>query len=406
MTLPPPGGLLLALTASAAASVFFSLSHATLVAVNARRARHLARATRHTARRVAFLLDRAYLPGLVLLAKHLSNALLVAFAALLGGRWADQPGVVLGAVLAGFLIFAVDAAAQHFTARRTPERTLIELSAALRLLLSLGRPLRRLAPLRRLRALLAPRARPAADTAGARDEGLRADVAAALDAVSIDHWMLPRSQMEVMDLDAPLQDTRQQLFSTRHDYLPVVAGGPDEVTGVLRVLPALQQLQRTELNAETLRRLTREPYYVPAGTGLLTQLRQFQEKCRRVGLVVDEYGELVGLITLADLLEAVVGELTRDAAGAAEYTRSADGGWAVEGRIPVRELNRRLGFKLPEDGPKTLNGLILEQLEALPEAGVSLKIAEHPVEIVQTQDRAVKVARIYPAVPPPAAREI
>jgi len=140
----------------------------------------------------------------------------------------------------------------------------------------------------------------------------------------------------------------------------------------------------------------RPPYFIPVATPLLAQLQNFQEEEERLGLVVDEYGELMGLITLEDILEEIIGEFTTHSPlQAGGITRQDDGSVIAEGVTPLRELNRKLGTHFPLDGPKTLNGLILEHLEDIPEPGTTVKIADHPIEIVRTQDRAVRSARIY-----------
>ncbi len=176
----------------------------------------------------------------------------------------------------------------------------------------------------------------------------------------------------------------------------VQQGSPDHVLGVLHVRRVLHALAGATLDAETLKANLEEPYFVPAGTPLFTQLRNFQSARRRLALVVDEYGELQGLVTLEDLLEEMVGEFTTQAPSDKGYLRrDTDGSWLVEGGVLLRHLNRKLGLELPLDGPKTLNGLLLEQFEDIPEAGVSIKLGTVPVEIVQTQGRAVKIARIH-----------
>ena len=138
--------------------------------------------------------------------------------------------------------------------------------------------------------------------------------------------------------------------------------------------------------------------FVPAGTPLFSQMQNFQEHQDRMSLVVDEYGELLGLVTLEDLLEEMVGEFTTPSPlHTGGFTRQPDGSFLVEGATLLRELNRKLGFRFPLDGPKTLNGLVLEHLQSIPEPGTSVKIADHPIEIVQTQGRLVKAARLFPA---------
>jgi Mg2+/Co2+ transporter CorB len=141
----------------------------------------------------------------------------------------------------------------------------------------------------------------------------------------------------------------------------------------------------------------REPYYIPSGTSLYNQLTQFQATRQSLGLVVDEYGELLGLVTVEDILEEIVGEFTAELPGGLESnTRQPDGSYLVEGAASLRQLNRKLGLEFPLEGPRTLNGLLLEELEAMPEPGVSVMAAGYPVEIVQVQGRMVKTARIGP----------
>jgi len=179
------------------------------------------------------------------------------------------------------------------------------------------------------------------------------------------------------------------------------AGGSlDNIIGFLPVKSVVHVMQAGgELDAERLRALLRPPYFVPLGTPLLTQLQQFQADRQRLGLVVDEYGELQGLVTIEDIIEEIIGEFTTQAPGGSEsFRREADGSIVVDGMAPLRTLNRRLGTQFALDGPKTLNGLIVEHLGDIPDAGMSFKIEGQGVEILQTQDRAVKVVRLLPPV--------
>ncbi len=174
--------------------------------------------------------------------------------------------------------------------------------------------------------------------------------------------------------------------------------------GTLRVRNVLNVVQNEELTREKLRELVQKPYYVPAGTPLFSQMQNFQEQKDRMSLVVDEYGELLGLVTLDDILEEIVGEFTTQSPlQSGGYIRQADGSYLVEGATQLRVLNRKLGFNFPLDGPKTLNGLILEHLQDIPAPGTSLKIAGQPMDIVQTQDRVVRAVRVSPPPAAPAA---
>ena len=218
-----------------------------------------------------------------------------------------------------------------------------------------------------------------------------------LQAITVDDVMVPRNHIEAIDLAAPIEQIRHQIATSHHRRVLVVEGHLDEVLGTLRVRDVLNLLQNEELTQDKLRGLMRETYYVPSGTPLFAQLQNFQEQQDRMSLVVDEYGELMGLVTLEDILEEMIGEFTTQSPlQTGGFVKQSDGSYLVEGATLLRELNRKLGFNFPLDGPKTLNGLILEHLQAMPEPSTSLKIAGQPLEIVQTQDRVVKAVRILP----------
>lgn len=219
-----------------------------------------------------------------------------------------------------------------------------------------------------------------------------------LERITVNDVMIPRNQIEALDINAGADELRQQIITCHHTLLPVYDGTPSNIIGILHIkrVPAL--LQENTLDVAELREILNEPYFIPSDTPLLKQLQQFQERHARLGLVVDEYGELLGLVTLENILEEIVGEFTTQSPSqSGKFLRQDDGSILLEGSSSLRELNRKLGLHLPLDSAKTLNGLILEHLEDIPEAGTSLKIAGHPIEIIQTQDRIVKVARIFPA---------
>jgi Mg2+/Co2+ transporter CorB len=218
-----------------------------------------------------------------------------------------------------------------------------------------------------------------------------------LENMTVDDTMTPRPQIEGFDIADKIEDIRNALATTRHTRLVVYEGGVENVLGIVHVRKVLNVTRREPLSKEALREIMREPYFIPVGTPLLQQLQNFQENQRHIALVVDEYGEMQGLVTLQDILEEIVGEFTSQSPVAGGlYHRQADGTVIVEGSCPVRVLNRKLGLKFPVDGPKTINGLLLEQLEDIPEPGLSVKIAGYPIEIMQTQDTMVKVVRIHP----------
>lgn len=228
-----------------------------------------------------------------------------------------------------------------------------------------------------------------------------------LEDMTVDDTMTPRGQIEHIDLKDDLHEVRNALATSHHTRLVVSEGGLDNVVGVLHVRKVLNATRRDEqIDVEGVRSIMREPYFVPEGTALLTQLTNFQENQRHMGLVVDEYGDILGLVTMKDILEEIVGEFTSQAIGsAARFHLEPDGSVIADGTCSLRVLNRKAGFNFPLDGPKTINGLLLEELEDIPEAGTSLLIADHPVEILQVQDRMVKVVKIMPRREAPKAEK-
>jgi Mg2+/Co2+ transporter CorB len=214
--------------------------------------------------------------------------------------------------------------------------------------------------------------------------------------ITVQDVMVPRAKIEAIRLDEDMESIARQLATSYHRGLPVFRGSGDEVAGVLNLRKVLGLLAAGTLDCKAVEALLDEPYFVPAGTPAIAQLQYFQEKRERIGLVVDEYGELMGLVTLEGIMEEIIGKFTTSLPSAAPALAwDADGAAAADGAMPVREVNRALGLALPTDGPKTLNGLILEHLQDIPEANVSLKIAGVPVEILSAQGRAVKAVRLY-----------
>jgi Mg2+/Co2+ transporter CorB len=218
-------------------------------------------------------------------------------------------------------------------------------------------------------------------------------------AVTVQDIMIPRAKIESLKLDDEMDALVHQLVTSYHQRLPVFRSALGEVVGVLRLKRVLAALPTRTLDKPTLESMLDEPYFVPATTPVLAQLQYFQENRERLALVVDEYGELMGLLTLDDIIEEIIGKFTTSlpAAGAA-LAWDAGGAAIAEGTMPVRELNRALGLSLPTDGPKTLNGLIVEHLQDIPEADVSIKIGNVPMEIAHAQGRTIKTVRIFKPV--------
>jgi Mg2+/Co2+ transporter CorB len=221
-----------------------------------------------------------------------------------------------------------------------------------------------------------------------------------LEAITVDDVMTPRNRIHALDITEKPALLRQQLATSFHSRVPIYDGALENIVGVLP-LKAVVNLQwgAGEFDVERLRPLLRPPYFIPAGTPLLTQLTQFQNDRQRLGLVVDEYGELLGLVTIEDIIEEIIGEFTTQAPEDAKtYRRQPDGSVTVSGMAVLRTLNRRLSTQFPLDGPKTLNGLILEHLGEIPDAGLTFQLEGQRMEILQTQDRAVKIVKLLPPV--------
>src|SRR5437667_223864 len=220
-------------------------------------------------------------------------------------------------------------------------------------------------------------------------------------AVTVQDIMVPRARIEAIKLDDDLETISHQLATSYHMRLPVFRDALGEVLGVLHLRKVLALLRTGELDKPALERLLVEPYFVPSTTPVLAQLQYFQENRERVALVVDEYGELMGLVTLEDIIEEIIGKFTTSLPSAAPMLAWDEQGTATaEGAMPVRDINRALGLNLPTDGPKTLNGLIVEYLQDIPEAAAAAKIGSVPMEIVHAQGRTVKTVRIFRPVEP------
>jgi Mg2+/Co2+ transporter CorB len=222
-----------------------------------------------------------------------------------------------------------------------------------------------------------------------------------LEKITVDDVMTAHTQVESIDFDAPIEDILQRISTSHHTRLPVREGDSEEIVGIIHIRKVINQIranmQDDNLTKESLREIIEDPYFVPAGTPIYTQIQQFQENQERIALVVDEYGEFKGLVTLEDILEEVIGDFTTQSPSRiGSYRQEADGSWLVDGASTLRDLNKKLNLQLPLDGPRTLNGLILEHFEDIPEPNTSFRVGEHTLEIVQTQDRIVKSVKIFP----------
>jgi Mg2+/Co2+ transporter CorB len=218
-----------------------------------------------------------------------------------------------------------------------------------------------------------------------------------LERATVEDIMVPRNEIVGIDISEPWDQVRESIVASSHTRMPVFDGSIDDLKGVVHLRKLVRVAAQGQLRLDTLLSLVRDPYYIPEGTPLNQQLLNFQDQKRRIGFVVDEYGDIQGLVTLEDILEEVVGEFTSDPATRVKNVYlDADGSALVHGSVTIRTLNRSLGWKLPTGGPKTLNGLVMEQLQELPKPGRQLSIGDYRIEITDMRANAIKTARIRP----------
>lgn len=230
----------------------------------------------------------------------------------------------------------------------------------------------------------------------------------ALEDITVDDVMTAHTQVESIDFDAPFAEIMQHLASSPHTRLPVREGEKEEIIGILHIRKVMSQLRNIQRKAHddedidafdkaALRDVIAEPYFIPSGTAIYQQIQEFQENKRRIAMIVDEYGEFKGIVTMEDILEELIGDFTTHSPTKySDFHQESDGSWLVDGSTTVRDINKKLNLSLPIDGPKTLNGLIIEHFEDIPESNTSFKLGEQKLEILQTQDTVVKSVKILP----------
>lgn len=399
-------------------SGFFSASETSMMAINRHRLNHLVRKGNKSAKLASRLLGKIdQLLGSILLGNTLLNVAAATLTEIIVLRMFghNEVAMLVGTLLIAFVILVFSEIMPKIIAATYAERVALPSSYLLAPLVKLFYPVVSIATaiVRGLLWLLGIKIQTDQSKHKMTLEELRGLVLDAehflprkhqkmllnlvdLERITVNDVMIPRSQIEALDLSMEADGLRQQIITCHHTLLPAYEDAPGNIIGVLHIKRALSLLQESSFDLQALRNVLHEPYFIPSDTPLLKQLQKFQERHARLGLVVDEYGELLGLVTLENILEEIVGEFTTQSPSqTGKYLRHDDGSLLLEGGSSLRELNRKLGLHLPLDGAKTLNGLILEHLQDIPEAGTSLKIAGYPMEIIQTQDRVVKVVRVF-----------
>lgn len=413
--------LFLALVVILILSGFFSSSETSMMSLNRHRLNHLVRKGNKSAKLTSKLLAKTdKLLGSILFGNTLLN---VAAATLtevivlrIFGRGNDT-ALVLGSLIITFIILVFSEILPKVIASSHPERIALSASFGLAFFIKLFYPVVFIATaiVRTALKVLHIKVQTDQSKQSVSLEEVRMMVLEAeqylphrhqkmllnlvdLERIVVDDVMIPRNQIEALNINADYLELKQQLATCHHTLQPVYENKLDNIIGILHVRKTLSLLQRDTFGADDLRELLLEPYFIPSDTTLLMQLQHFQERQLRLGLIVDEYGELLGLVTLENILEEIVGDFTTQSPSqTGKFYPQLDGSLFIEGSTLLRDLNRKMGLHLPLDGAKTLNGLILEHLQDIPEAGTSLKISGYPIEIIQTQDRVVKIARIFVA---------
>ena len=397
-------------------SAFFSSSETGMMSLNRYRLKHMAKTGHRGARRAQSLLNRTdQLIGVILIGNNFVNIFASAIATVIAIRiWGDA-GIAIATVLLTIVILIFAEVTPKTLAALFPEKIAFPASHVLGPLLKLLYPVVWAVNLftGAILKIIGVSADDAANEHLSREE-LRTLVNEAgalipakhkdmlvsildLEKVTVNDIMVPRNEVVGIDLDDDLDTILRQLRSSQHTRLPVFKGDINNIQGVLHLRNASKLLLHDEINKAMLMQLCREPYFIPESTPLNTQLINFQKEKRRFGIVVDEYGEVLGLATLEDILEEIVGEFTTDyAAASPDIIPQDDGTYIIDGTSAVRTINKTLGWKLPIDGPKTLNGLITETLENIPDTNVCLKVGGHRVEVLQIKDNVVKAAIVHP----------
>jgi len=393
-------------------SAFFSSSETALMALNRYRLRHLANEGNKAAQRAQRLLAKPdRLIGIILLGNNLVNISAASLATIIGLRLAGETGVLLATLGLTLVILIFAEVAPKTWAAMKPESIAFPASYPLRALLLLLHPFVAvinwcanlllmpfgLKQTRHSDHLSRDELRTLVNEAGSRFAAHQAMLLNILDLDqgSVLDIMVPRNEMTAIDLEDDWDSIVAQISTSFYTRLPVFEGEIDNIVGILHIRTVVQRLAAGNLDHNSLRRAVRKPYFVPESTSLPKQLLEFQERERRMALVVDEYGDIQGLLTLDDILEEIVGEFTTEPRQRTRRIRSnRDGSYVIDGGETIRHINRRLNWDLPTGGARTLNGLLTEMLESIPEAGTSVEIEGLRMTITEIQDNAIKSVEV------------
>jgi len=415
----PLGSLYITLVILIILSGFFSSSETGLMAMNKYRLRHLANQGHRGARTAQKLLQKPdRLIGLILLGNNLVNILAASIATVIGIRLFGSNGIWIASMVMTVVVLIFAEVAPKTVAAVHPERIAFPASFVLTILLKILYPLVWLVNGLANLVLKPFKVRTNADVIERLNrEELRTLVQEGgmipndhqrmlinildLEQATVEDVMIPRQDIVGIDLDDDWEDILIQLTQTVYTRLPVYRESIDQVEGLLHIRTVIARLAHGALTFNNLKRSVRKPYFIPEGTGLTQQLLEFQSREERMGLVVDEYGDIQGLVTLDDILEEIVGEYTSDSRAKSRHIRQLDdGNYLVDGIVTIRALNRKTGWDLPEEEASTLNGLLLEELADIPEGNTSILIGRHIMTIVDIRDNVISKVMVKPGQAP------
>jgi len=397
-------------------SAFFSGSETGLMTLNRYRLKHLAKNRHRGAMRVSRLLENQdKLIGLILLGNNAVNLAAASITTIIALRLGGEAAIAIATGLLTLVILVFAEVTPKTLAALHPEKIAFPASLIYIPLLKLFYPIVWLV---NLMAKLIFRIMGISfgnkNNLSLSNEELRSVVNEAgtmipqrhqqmllsildLEKVTVEDIMVPRNEIAGVDIEDDWDDVTNQLINSQYTKIPVYRTNIDNVIGFLHLRKVSRLLQQGDFTPEDLQKVMSEVYFIPEATPLNKQLLNFQREKNRIGLAVDEYGDIQGLVTLEDILEEIVGEFTTDPANLSKDIHpQEDGSYLVDGSTNVREMNRLLKWQLPTDGPKTLNGLILEYMETIPEPGTSLLLDGYPAEIIQIKDNTVKTIKICP----------
>lgn len=397
-------------------SGFFSAAETALMAINRYRLRHKARMQKRSAILILKLLKRPdRLLGMILIGNCVANIFASSIATLLAIYLIGNDAVVLFAVVLTFMILIFAEVAPKTLAALYPEKVASIIAYPIYILLKLFYPLvwlintisnglLLLLHVKVSHQIVEPLSREELRSAVFEGTGkiphpYQRMLLGILDLnkVTVDDVMVPSHEVKGINLEQDWVDIQREIAQSKHDWLPVYHENINKIAGVMHVRDLLRVILNQQLSKEHLLKMLHEPYFVPEGTLLNIQLHNFQNTNMRMAMIVDEYGEIKGLLTLKDILEEILGEFGNSISSVTKMiTAQADGSFLVNGAVTVRELNRVTQYQLPTDGPRTLSGLIIEYLESIPRSGTGILIGEHPIEILEVKENRVKRARIFP----------